>query len=236
MKVISAAAVGISLMVLACAEEGDGGQAGTGDGPADVAEGEEDTTTTTESTTTTTEPSTTTTTVETTTTTEATTTTTEATTTTTEPPPPPPAGTRDDPLPAGSPVTIGDWQVALAPTNRDATAAVMAENEFNEPPAEGRVFVMTEATVVYMGAESGTPWIDLTFDFVDAAGNTAGTDMESYCGVIPNDIADVGEMFAGASATGNVCLSLPADQVEGGAWIVSDSFSLEEDRAFIGLG
>jgi hypothetical protein len=83
--------------------------------------------------------------------------------------------------------------------------------------------------------DSGTPWLDLPFDCVDAAGNTRGTGFEDCCRVNPNDLDDVGEVFTGASGAGNVCASVAADLIEGGAWIVEKSFSLDETRVFVGL-
>lgn len=132
--------------------------------------------------------------------------------------------TRDAPLPAGAEFGNEDWTVTVAPTTRDAGEAIAAENEFNDPPAEGRQFVMTEVTATYTGDETGTPWVDLSIEFVGSQGNTFGTGSDDYCGVIPNDLSNVGEMHNGASGSGNVCVSVPADQIEGGVWSVSTWF------------
>lgn len=146
------------------------------------------------------------------------------------------AGTRENPYPAGSTVVLGSYEVALGPTVKDATEQVAAENEFNEPPVEGRQFVMVPVTATYTGDESGTAWVDLSIQFVGSGGNTFGTGTDDYCGVIPNDLSDAGEMFAGATAEGNVCVSVPSDQVEGGVWMVEETFSFDGTSAFVGLG
>jgi hypothetical protein len=145
------------------------------------------------------------------------------------------AGTRENPLAPGVTFAVGDWTVQLGTTNPNADDVVAAENEFNEPPAEGRRFVMVEATVSYTGDDSGTPWIDLSFQFYGSGGNTFGVGLDDYCGVIPDGLEDHGEMFPDASATGNVCASVPADQVDGGAWIVEELLALETDRTFVAL-
>lgn len=145
------------------------------------------------------------------------------------------AGTRQKPLSPGVSFAVGDWTVELDTTNTDADDIVAAENPFNEPPADGRRFVMVEVTVSYTGDDSGQPWLDLGFQFYGSGGNTFGTGLDDYCGVIPNDLSDQGEMFPGASATGNVCVSVPADQIEGGAWIVEESFSLDDNRTFVSI-
>lgn len=145
-------------------------------------------------------------------------------------------GTRQNPVPAGTTVNVGEWQVSLGPTVLDAGAQIAAENQFNAAPAAGRQFVMVPVSVVYNGTESGTPWIALSVKFVGAGGNTFGAGgAEDYCGSIPSPLNSAGEMFPGASASGNVCVSVPSDQVEGGAWSVEETLSLNGDRTFVAL-
>lgn len=146
-------------------------------------------------------------------------------------------GTRQRPVPAGTVVNIGDWQVSLGPTSLDATAQVAAENQFNDPPAAGRQFVLVPVNVAYTGTGSGTPWLELSIRFYGSGGNTFGASgaQEDYCGVVPSSITDVSEMFPGAKASGNACVSVPGDQVQGGSWIVEESFSLDDNRVFFAL-
>jgi len=145
-------------------------------------------------------------------------------------------GTRQNPVPAGTTVKIGDWQVRFAATNPNANQQIAAENQFNAPLAAGRQFVLVPVEVTYTGDESGTAWIDLSIKFLGAGGNTfGGGPQEDYCGVIPNALTDLGEMFPGAKGSGNECVSVPADQIEGGAWIVEQSFALDDNRVFFAL-
>jgi len=146
------------------------------------------------------------------------------------------AGTRKNPVPVGTAAQVGDWTVTLAPTNVDATDIVKAENQFNDPPADGRQFVMVELSLTYDGDEDAQiPWVSLSTKFVGSDGNTYGTGTDDYCGVIPGNLTDVGEMYAGATATGNVCVSVPTAAVDGGRWTVEESFSFSSKPVFFAL-
>lgn len=144
-------------------------------------------------------------------------------------------GTRGNPVEPGVAFTVGEWVVEFGDVTRDAGDIVAEENQFNDPPADGRQFVMTEVTVTYDGDDSGMPWVDLSFQFYGSEGNTFSTGSDDRCGVIPDSLSDEGEMFPGATASGNVCLSVPSDQLDGGAWIVEDTFTLDADRVFVAL-
>lgn len=148
--------------------------------------------------------------------------------------PAPALGTRENPVPAETSFEVTNWVVELGETDTDATETIMAENQFNEI-AGSRVAVMVEVEATYTGPDSGTPWIDLTTSFHTAAGNTYGTGADDYCGVVPNDLMDLGEMFTDASGSGNVCVAIPADEVEGGSWIVELLFSFDPERVFVAL-
>lgn len=152
-----------------------------------------------------------------------------------EPAAEPEVGTRENPAPAGSAIELTDWTVSLGATNRDAAADVAAANQFNAPPVEGRVFVLAPVTATYTGAESGTAWVSLGVHFVGSAGNTYGTGSDDYCGVIPTPLSDSGELYAGAAATGNVCVSVPAAEVEGGSWVVENQMAFDGVKAFVAL-
>ena len=144
-------------------------------------------------------------------------------------------GTRDNPLPVGTRIEMGDWTLAVTEVTLDATEQVMAENPFNDPPVEGRQFVMLSVDATYEGDDSGTAWLDFSWAIVGAAGNTFGTGMDDYCGVIPDPLDDTGETFPGGSVSGNVCVSVETDQIEGGTIRIEESLSFEDTRAFYAL-
>jgi len=135
-------------------------------------------------------------------------------------------------VPVGTTMRVGEWEVALRSTTLNANDLVFAENNANEPPVEGRQFVLGELAVTYVGAESGVPWIDLQIRYLGADGNTFGNGFNDHCGVSPEPLSEVTEMFPGASAEANVCVAVASDQVEGGVWLVEESLSLDDPIRF----
>ena len=145
-------------------------------------------------------------------------------------------GTRDNPLEVGTVIEMGDWTLSVTEVSLDATDAVMGENEFNDPPVDGRQFVMFNVEATYVGAESGTAWLDFGWGIVGSAGNTfGGGSMDDYCGVIPTPLDDTGETFPDGSVSGNVCISADSDQLEGATIRIEESFSFDDTRAFFAL-
>lgn len=129
---------------------------------------------------------------------------------------------RDNPLPLGQQFTVGDWQVTITSATLDATDVVLDENQFNEPPVDGRQFVLVEVEATYNGDETGLAWLDLDFSIVGSGGNTFSYGVDDYCGVVPGDLLMQSEQFAGATVTGNVCFSVTSDQVDGAVVSVSE--------------
>jgi hypothetical protein len=129
------------------------------------------------------------------------------------PPPPNPAlGTRENPYPRGSTATLADgWKVTVASTIPDATAAVLAENQFNDPPASGNQFFIVRVTATYTG--QGSKSFSGSFRL-----RAVGTSAVSYstfansCGVIPDEISSA-EVFTGGTVTGNECWQVKSSDV-----------------------
>ncbi|MFO7191115.1 MULTISPECIES: hypothetical protein [Thermocrispum] len=144
-------------------------------------------------------------------------------------------GTRDNPLEPGTKIKVGDWTVAVTDVTLDATDRVLKENEFNEPPAKGRQLVMFTVQATYEGNDSGTAIVDFRWAIVGGKGNTFGTGAEDYCGVIPKPLDETGETFPGGTVTGNVCISVPTEQLDGATILVEPTFSLREGRTFYAL-
>lgn len=137
------------------------------------------------------------------------------------------AGTRAQPIPVGTPATVGDWTIVFDPTVPDAGEVIAAENQFNDPAPAGKQFVMATVHATYNGAGSKSAWVDTSVQFVGVGGNTFGSSMEDYCGTIPDALNDAGDVFAGATASGNECAAVASDQVAGGSWMVSAGFGSE---------
>jgi hypothetical protein len=66
-------------------------------------------------------------------------------------------GTREDPIPVGTTVALGDgWQVTVQSVIPDATAIVLKENAFNKQPKEGDQFFLAKVQAKYTGPNSAT--------------------------------------------------------------------------------
>jgi hypothetical protein len=138
-------------------------------------------------------------------------------------PPPLPAlavGTRTNPIPLGAPIDINDtfskehWRLRILSTQPNATAAVMAENQLNDPPAAGKQFFIATLKLTYVsGTRASNPGIRIAGD-LKAVGpsnvvySTSGS--ASKCGVIPDAMSDKGDLLPGASSTGNICWQVPS--------------------------
>ena len=123
-------------------------------------------------------------------------------------------GTRDNPLPIGTEVTMGDWKVKLD-TPKDGTKIIADENQFNDPPQDGLEFYIIPTSATYLGNESAYVWSDVTVKFVGDDGRT----YSGYCGVFPDSITDVDELYNGGVAEGNLCAEVPKGAK--GLWTVA---------------
>lgn len=140
-------------------------------------------------------------------------------------------GTRANPYPLGTAVPQGDWTVTVNSTTLDANDAVLAENPYNEAPAEGSQYMLANITATYNGndPEGSTPWVDL--EYVTAEGNT----LASYdaSAVIPERFDSVETLYQGASTTGNYVFEVPSDSAaEGVLAVTPDMFG---DKAFVAV-
>ncbi len=131
-------------------------------------------------------------------------------------------GTRGDPLAVGVAADIGSYQIAVGPTAADADAVVVAEDVANRPPAEGRRYLLVPLRLTYRGTSVGEPWLDLDVRFVAPDGEMYGEWDADQCGTIPGSLEYVDKMTPGTTGWGTVCVAVPADRVEGGAWVVRD--------------
>jgi hypothetical protein len=126
-------------------------------------------------------------------------------------------GSRDNPLPIGETVSNQDWQVVLG-VPREAWADIAATNQFNHPPKPGMEYWIVPITATYTGNQTGNPTFGITVKFVGSDNRT----YDEYCGVIPDPVNDVGDLYKGGVAKGNKCVAVPAGA--NGLWTVSTGF------------
>ncbi len=126
-------------------------------------------------------------------------------------------GSRSNPFPIGQLVSNKEWQVTLG-APREAWATIAAENQFNNPAESGMEYWVVPVSATYTGDGTGNLVFDVTVKFV-------GSDNRTYddsCGVIPKPLSDVGALYKGGSAQGNVCVAVPSGA--DGLWTVSTGF------------
>lgn len=136
------------------------------------------------------------------------------------PPPGVGAGSLDQPWAVGDPIIVSyqdkandfadaKWTVKVTSSVLDATAAVVAENEFNEAPAAGRVYALVPITLTYKAGPEPMSVSDLSFKAIGPTG-TVSSSTEDYCGVVENSFNSGAVVNVGDSISGNVCWAVDA--------------------------
>lgn len=101
---------------------------------------------------------------------------------------------------------------------RDITAAVAAENQFNEPPADGMLFVGVDVTMTLVSAdvEPLSPAFGFSWEILGGATALAHNQFSSGigCGVVPSALDDFDEVLVGGSLSGTVCIPVPAADLD----------------------
>ena len=154
--------------------------------------------------------------------------------TTTTPIEPGRAGSLSEPLPVGEVAVVGDWVVRVVSVDAEAGKEVEAENEFKDPPGDGKVFFMATLEATYQGSDSSTFWVDMTLKTVGPS-NVAYEAFDASCGVIPNSIDNAGETFLGGTITGNACWEVDVQDADSLILIAEQTFSLEPTRVLFAL-
>lgn len=130
------------------------------------------------------------------------------------------SGSRSNPYWVGTTFSTGDWRIKAGVTDTDVWDQVRDENMFNDPPKSGHRFVMAPFTVTYKGSGSEQPWLSVDTDFL-GGNKRIYTTYGNSCGVIPNSLNDVDDLYEGGRATGNRCVEVPASAIKGGLWRVN---------------
>ncbi|HSP53454.1 MAG TPA: hypothetical protein VLO00_11220 [Cryobacterium sp.] len=131
-------------------------------------------------------------------------------------------GTRANPAPFGSTITIEEfgtptWEVTLGAATLNALDQVKAASEYNPDPKPGNAYAIVPATVKYIGAESGNPNFSLDFTYVSAD----GLSYDDAFVMMDGQMSDVADLYTDASATANLVIEVPATGPEAGLWAVS---------------
>ena len=139
-------------------------------------------------------------------------------------------GSRSNPLALGTTTTLGDWEVTVVSFQGDATAAVQAENQFNDPPTAGNVYSLARVRATYRGAGEGTAGFGLRVGLV---GDDNRKYSDSDCGAVePDGMTNQPTVLAGGTVEGNQCLQVPMGQLGSGVLYVEASLSFNDDPAW----
>ncbi|PTT66873.1 DUF4352 domain-containing protein [Arthrobacter sp. HMWF013] len=117
-------------------------------------------------------------------------------------------GTRESPHPLGSVIESKDWRVVVNSVTLAATDAVVAANQFNDPPAAGSEYILVNYSVTYIGddANGQTPSF-VSVEYVTADGTTVNSYDKS---VVEPDPISSNALYKDGSATGNVAFHVPS--------------------------
>lgn len=140
-------------------------------------------------------------------------------------------GTRANPYPIGTAITQGDWTVTINSVTLDANEAIAAENPYNDPPADGNVYILVNLTATYNGtdADGQSPLIGL--DYVTPDGNT----INSFDSIVltPDTFDIMGTLYEGASTTGNISFEVPA--ATAGEGVLAVTPHMFGDKVFVAV-
>ena len=138
---------------------------------------------------------------------------------------------RTTPLPLGSTIATDDWSVTLNSASLNATDQVLAANTFNDPPAEGNVYLLVNVTVTYTGTDPQGDIFFGTIDYVTTEGTTVGA-YDSFA-VAPDSLDTLTTLYEGGATTGNLVFEVPAATAGDGVLAVTPA--LFADRTFVAV-
>lgn len=138
-------------------------------------------------------------------------------------------GTRANPLQPGDSRKLSDesmWTVSGGPTEVYDTYAILPLTLIPDWDSYTR-----QAEAQGQDADAGIdPFFAINVEFVTANGRSYNT-MDDYSITVPNDWISIGTIYPPAeSVTGNVAVSVPRAEFEGGTWAVGN---MQGDKVFI---
>jgi len=145
------------------------------------------------------------------------------------------AGTRENPVPIGTIVDLGDgWQIAVMSVISDATNVVLRENQFNDPPKAGNQFFLARIQAKYTG--SGSDTFGGSYRLRAVGPSSVGyTTFENSAGVIHDPLPD-SELFSGGVIEGNIGWEIKSSDAS--TLVMYDnpiSFGDNKDRMYMAL-
>ncbi|WP_233486725.1 hypothetical protein [Zhihengliuella sp. ISTPL4] len=118
-------------------------------------------------------------------------------------------GTRENPLPLGTPLSADEWTVTINSVTLNAQDQLLAASDlYNEAPDAGTEYIIINYTIQYTGkdAEGGMPAF-VGVDYVTADGNTVNPLDKMVMASDPIDL--MSPLYEGASVSGNNAMQVP---------------------------
>lgn len=138
---------------------------------------------------------------------------------------------RENPAPPGTPVTVqgesGTWEISLGEPDR-ATAQAQIEEGWVEID-EDETLLIVPVSATYSGEGNASVTSDVNFGYVTATGETYPADPLGPLGADP--LMDVGDVFDGGIAQGNLMFVVPKSAEPGVWWLID--FALQTPGEFI---
>lgn len=110
----------------------------------------------------------------------------------------------------------GTMSVTLGNVNWEADSVIADANMFNEEAPEGQVYILVPVTIQYSGPETITPWIELDVSYVAEDGRS----YNEASVVVGADLMDVGDLYDGGTAEGELPFLIPESAVGSGVFSV----------------
>lgn len=149
-----------------------------------------------------------------------------------EPTPEPEVGSRSNPAEIGSTIEDGDWAVTIDNVNLDATD-VIAANEFNDPAAEGNVYILVTATVAYNGTVDEGEYYYGTMSYVTDDGKTIEQAWVDTSESGEDDFSMIDPMYPDTTHTGVSAFEVPSKTADKGTIVVT--VDMGSDRKYVAV-
>ncbi|MCU1633375.1 MAG: hypothetical protein JWM61_2027 [Micrococcaceae bacterium] len=142
------------------------------------------------------------------------------------------AGTRENPYPIGSVIESDDWRIVVNSVTLAATDAVIAVNQFNEPPAEGSEYILVNYSATYLGDDpNGQMPAFVSLDYVTSDGTTVNG-FDSIA-VAPEPIDTTSTLYTDGTATGNKTFAVPT--ATAGQGVLAVTPGMFGDKVFVAV-
>lgn len=142
------------------------------------------------------------------------------------------AGTRANPYSLGSVIENEEWRVVVNSVDLAATDAVLAANQFNEPPAEGSEYILVNYSATYLGDDpNGQMPAMLSVEYVTADGTTVNG-FDSIA-IAPEPIDTTSSLYTDGTATGNVTFTVPT--ATAGQGVLAVRPGMFDDKVFVAV-